>query len=1395
MAPRYIELPHNQEPNSFYASNKDETGRPRWKAKAEYILKHTVIGAIHDVLLIVFGFGSCALFVYDWYDPNFPGDFPLSVAFSSFFVSEYILRVAIAKIWWQYVLSWYGLADLLSVLPVLHLFYSDNQVILFLRVFVTFRLIRFIRHSRRLLATLNPIIRAVIFSAADLLVFLYAAAGILHLLEVCFGTQFADGTDASSTKTMLRFHEAIYFLTVTLATVGYGVVFPETPQGRVFGTVYMLVAVFLVPLETGRVLDAVFNTPEYKTKYRASKTKPHVVVGGHVSAVGMRYFFEEFFHPLQWELRQHVVVLRPYAPEPFLVDLIRSFSYRQHVTYIQGSFLDENDLHAAEVQRSTGCILMANEFAKNTEEEDAAIVHLAKAVKKYSPHVQTFLQLLSPIKTDEIRESFELVVCINELKMGIMARSVVCPGAVTLLCNMFASHVQTIMVDETGMVGRHVSAADVVQKMGSLFLRNKDYWLAEYDYGFSQEVFMIYLEEPFAGMSFADAAAIMYTQYSVLLLAVEVLDEQRLCNVLLVNPKDLILHTDDLVLVLAVSDEEAADVNDYHFVPNEDDDMIPSTPSVYSSGPNSLSPQRDKVLSEISPGNSRHGPSDSSIINPRTSISEDLSPNSRRSISGHNHRPSVDISPNSRRSITMAAPRPSVDISPNARQSITRQRLDMTDSRRTSMSGRRPSISGGQGGLRRISVTGQRPSISGHRQSISGSRRSIAGVRGGASQRMSMHLVELRAKESAMLRPTTASVRYQIYLRRMASLEAGGRELRTLPPQDPFSSLPSPSSLLSRPAPPPPWSPVRPHGTGLVRAPVLGQGPGQDNISPQVQLRPTAGMGLTRAPVPMLEQVPVQQDNVPPQAGRGILDGDLPLHHDLVNGQGHRSSPRPNNTDAFDDMLVSRNVNESTGTTSVHAPQMSPAEGQHPHHTSQNDESRGTSSAHAPQMSPAEGQQVLPLGLIRRAASGKLPLSRSISGTTTQQDEHYGQVLHQELINRAMKSKSVSMSSTTSSLDSSTYNYYNNNNIATGGVFQPSPPLSRQSSLMTMIPPHKSSFFHEYGGGGGVSQPSPPISRQTSNLMTPPRKSSFSSSTPASPRHFNMSPSFSSLGIPQHKALPSSMEGHILFCGTQHGVGTFLASLRSDKRTEEAQRPVVVLHPDEPDVHLLLVLSSFTGVYFVQGTPLLLEDLHRAAIRKASAAIIAIDESHMSDITLELSDAFAISAVLNIETLAPKNIRYIVELVEEQNMAHLQLWATAPDLECRLWPIYARGSAFIHSSLNALLSQAFFRGPQLVQLLEALVGVSATAGKARSNVAPLQNPTFPYQLPTPEEFVGKTYQDLFLHLLLEKGVLPLGLYRAQRTAGSVLPFVYTNPQRSTPLVAGDMVYVIDHTPV
>jgi len=178
----------------------------------------------------------------------------IEVATVMVFTIEYILRVIVADRKLGFVFSFFGLVDLLSILP----FYLASGVDLrsvrafrLLRLFRAFKIVRYNQAIRRFhRALLIAREELILYLLVTLMLLYFAAVGIYYCEHEAQPKQFAS-----------VFH-SLWWAVATLTTVGYGDVYPVTVGGRIFTFVVLVIGLGVVSVPAGLVSSALLKARE-----------------------------------------------------------------------------------------------------------------------------------------------------------------------------------------------------------------------------------------------------------------------------------------------------------------------------------------------------------------------------------------------------------------------------------------------------------------------------------------------------------------------------------------------------------------------------------------------------------------------------------------------------------------------------------------------------------------------------------------------------------------------------------------------------------------------------------------------------------------------------------------------------------------------------------------------------------------------------------------------------------------------------------------------------------------------------------------------------------------------------------------------------------------------------
>lgn len=190
------------------------------------------------------------------------------------FTIEYILRLLVVKKPWKYMTSFYGVIDLLSILPTYISFFIPQSQFLILiralrlmRVFRIFKLTQFVRESMTIVLALKA-------SSRRILVFLT----FVVLLSIFLGALIYV-VESPQNENFSSIPQSVYWSIVTITTVGYGDISPITPAGKLIASLIMLLGYAIIAVPTGIV--TVELTKSARTEKAEAQACPSCGHSGH----------------------------------------------------------------------------------------------------------------------------------------------------------------------------------------------------------------------------------------------------------------------------------------------------------------------------------------------------------------------------------------------------------------------------------------------------------------------------------------------------------------------------------------------------------------------------------------------------------------------------------------------------------------------------------------------------------------------------------------------------------------------------------------------------------------------------------------------------------------------------------------------------------------------------------------------------------------------------------------------------------------------------------------------------------------------------------------------------------------------------------------------------------
>ncbi|CAM4154084.1 ion transporter [Flavobacterium antarcticum] len=209
-------------------------------------------GKIFDYSIQVLILFSLVSFSFETLPDNSPSTTKLLSIFEFIcviiFSIEYVLRIYVAEKPLKYMFSFYGLIDLLSILP----FYLTSTIDLrafrifrIFRIFRAFKLIRYNKALRRFSVAFTIIKEEVILFFMVTLILVFLSASGIYFFE-----------NEAQPEEFSSLFASLWWAIVTLTTVGYGDVFPITVGGKIFTFFILILGIGIVTIPAGLVATA-----------------------------------------------------------------------------------------------------------------------------------------------------------------------------------------------------------------------------------------------------------------------------------------------------------------------------------------------------------------------------------------------------------------------------------------------------------------------------------------------------------------------------------------------------------------------------------------------------------------------------------------------------------------------------------------------------------------------------------------------------------------------------------------------------------------------------------------------------------------------------------------------------------------------------------------------------------------------------------------------------------------------------------------------------------------------------------------------------------------------------------------------------------------------------------
>jgi len=166
----------------------------------------------------------------------------------SVFTLEYLFRVAFSRQRSKYIFGFFGIIDLISILPFFLGFAIDLRSLRAFRMLRLFRILKLARYSR----AIRRFHRAFVISREELVLFAVSASIMIYLAGV--GIYYFE--HKAQPEVFRSMFDGLWWAVATLTTVGFGDCYPITAGGRLFTFFILIIGLGIIAVPTGLVASA-----------------------------------------------------------------------------------------------------------------------------------------------------------------------------------------------------------------------------------------------------------------------------------------------------------------------------------------------------------------------------------------------------------------------------------------------------------------------------------------------------------------------------------------------------------------------------------------------------------------------------------------------------------------------------------------------------------------------------------------------------------------------------------------------------------------------------------------------------------------------------------------------------------------------------------------------------------------------------------------------------------------------------------------------------------------------------------------------------------------------------------------------------------------------------------
>ncbi|KAF9962277.1 hypothetical protein BGZ72_008412 [Mortierella alpina] len=330
----------------------------------------------------------------------------------------------------------------------------------------------------------------------------------------------------------------LYFVLITMSTVGYGDVTPKNQLGYAIVILFIFAVLSVLPWMISGIQDALAQAKAGEGMFKSGGNKFMIISGSLHSAQKLSNVLNGFWFTNKEYSNSSfkIVILGLSEPSKDIEALLQSARYKNRVVYLKGTPLESKDLERIQARYAEGIFIIADRNSPFSPQEEDRHNTLSTLAFRNVSDAGIYTYNLLPESEIYQKMAATQVVCADELRQVLLAFNCLQQATATLILNMLHQHRPSDNFTEA--------------------------WEAEYDDSLGNEFYISYLNPIFDGKPFGFVSWFLYRRFQVVLFGVRIRLQSGEYHTALNPGRDYRFQHNEQCIFIAQNPSDLDDINE-----------------------------------------------------------------------------------------------------------------------------------------------------------------------------------------------------------------------------------------------------------------------------------------------------------------------------------------------------------------------------------------------------------------------------------------------------------------------------------------------------------------------------------------------------------------------------------------------------------------------------------------------------------------------------------------------------------------------------------------------------------------------------------------------------------------------------------------------------------------